>query len=64
MDLIVPLSISIECHHAECRIFIVMLDVILLSVDMLSVVVLNVVMLSVRAPITIKRMFPYQQILN
>jgi hypothetical protein len=33
MDLVVSLSTSIECHHAECRfLFVVMLSVIILGV--------------------------------
>jgi hypothetical protein len=35
--------VSTECHYAESRIFIVMLNVIMLSVVMLSVIMLGVV---------------------
>jgi hypothetical protein len=45
------LGIRIECHYAQCPIFLIaMLSVIMLSVIMLSVVMLNVIMLSVVAP--------------
>ena len=44
---------SIECHYAECRDYlnviqsVIMLNVVMLSVVMLTVVMLSVVMLSV-----------------
>ncbi len=40
----------VECLHAECRIFIVLLSVCMLNVIMLSVIMLNVIMQSVVAP--------------
>jgi hypothetical protein len=41
------ITISTECHYADCRIFIVMLNDAMLNVVMMNAVVLSVIMLSV-----------------
>ncbi len=49
------LSISIECHYAESRFLIVMLNVDMLSIIMFDVVMLNVVRLMMALPIDINK---------